>query len=195
MVGPHGLEWTTNPRRFTQEFVRSPARLEQLMELLARYEGRTYVPGSSHGLDLTELQWVELENAVRALGHSNGQSSSNAPVLNGDEIDDGDVNTDEGESVEDAGHVAAEADESAEVSGMAAEEAGAEDDAMSDTSSAMYDPEADPDAYARRLDELAGVLEMGEQEARSMRWGIAADRKGESLLQPRTLCFARVRHR
>ncbi|WVN88659.1 uncharacterized protein L203_103870 [Cryptococcus depauperatus CBS 7841] len=43
-------------------------------------------------------------------------------------------------------------------------------DEVSDGSSDLYDPDADPESFAQRLDELAGVLEMGEVEARSMRY-------------------------
>lgn len=50
-------------------------------------------------------------------------------------------------------------------------DSGDEDEATSDTSSAMFDPEADPEGWAIRQDELAGVLEMGEEEARAIRWG------------------------
>jgi hypothetical protein len=56
------------------------------------------------------------------------------------------------------------------------EEGGGEDEGeelMSETSSAMFDPDADPEGWGRRLDELAGVLEMGEVEARAIRWGPA----------------------
>ncbi|WVQ83862.1 hypothetical protein IAT38_006006 [Cryptococcus sp. DSM 104549] len=46
-----------------------------------------------------------------------------------------------------------------------------DEEGLSEGSSGMYDPDADPEAFARRLDELAGVLEMGEVEAKAMRWG------------------------
>jgi hypothetical protein len=51
----------------------------------------------------------------------------------------------------------------------------------SETSSAMFDPDADPEGFARRQDELAGVLEMGEKEAKAIRWGpaIGRERDGE----------------
>ena len=45
------------------------------------------------------------------------------------------------------------------------------DEVSSETSSALFDPEADPQGWAKRLDELAGVLEMDEEESRAMRWG------------------------
>lgn len=62
------------------------------------------------------------------------------------------------------------------------EEDGAEEeDGMSETSSAMFDQEADPQGWARRLDELAGVLEMGEEEARSLRWGPKMGRKQQGM--------------
>ncbi|GFZ49046.1 hypothetical protein JCM24511_06796 [Saitozyma sp. JCM 24511] len=51
------------------------------------------------------------------------------------------------------------------------EDEGEDVDVMSETSSAMFDPDADPEGWGRRLDELAGVLEMGEVEARAIRWG------------------------
>jgi hypothetical protein len=46
-----------------------------------------------------------------------------------------------------------------------------EDYAASETSSAMYDPDADPEGFARRQDELAGILEIGEEETRALKWG------------------------
>ncbi|EIW68622.1 hypothetical protein TREMEDRAFT_57164, partial [Tremella mesenterica DSM 1558] len=48
-----------------------------------------------------------------------------------------------------------------------------EEEAMSEGSSAEYDPETNPEEWANRLDELAGVLEVGEEEARAIRWGPA----------------------
>ena len=56
-----------------------------------------------------------------------------------------------------------------------------EDYAGSETSSAMFDPDADPEGWAARLDELAGVKEMGEEEARALRWGppFEKDQEGE----------------
>ena len=45
------------------------------------------------------------------------------------------------------------------------------DDAASDTSSADYDPDADPEGFAKRLDELAGVKEVGVREERAVRVG------------------------
>jgi len=64
-----------------------------------------------------------------------------------------------------------------------------EGDAKSETSSVMYDPEVDPEGFARRLDELAGTLEVGQVEARALRWGpaIASERQGE-------LCLSLVVH-
>ncbi|ODN96463.1 hypothetical protein L198_04177 [Cryptococcus wingfieldii CBS 7118] len=50
------------------------------------------------------------------------------------------------------------------------EEAG-DDEAGSDGSSEQYDPEGDPETFAKRLDELAGVLERGEVEAGELKWG------------------------
>jgi hypothetical protein len=67
----------------------------------------------------------------------------------------------------------------------AAEEEGDEDgDAKSETSSAEFDPDTDPEGFARRQDELAGTLEVGEQEARALRWGpaIGRERDGTSHL-------------
>lgn len=46
-----------------------------------------------------------------------------------------------------------------------------EEYAASETSSAMYDAAADPEGFATRLDELAGVLEMGEEEMQALKWG------------------------
>lgn len=46
----------------------------------------------------------------------------------------------------------------------------------SEGSSAAFDPDNDPVGFAERLDELAGVLEMGEAEARALRWGPAMGR-------------------
>lgn len=47
------------------------------------------------------------------------------------------------------------------------------EDALSETSSADYDPDADPDGFAQRLDQLAGVEEMSEIEAHALRSGPA----------------------
>lgn len=48
-------------------------------------------------------------------------------------------------------------------------------------SSAAYDPDEDPEGWAERLDELAGVLEVSEEEARALRWGpaIGLEKDGE----------------
>ena len=53
------------------------------------------------------------------------------------------------------------------------EEAGEEGEEMggSETSSVMFDAEADPEGFAKRLDELAGVLEKSEEEVRALKWG------------------------
>jgi hypothetical protein len=66
--------------------------------------------------------------------------------------------------------------------------------AKSETSSVMYDPEVDPEGFARRLDELAGTLEVGQEEARALRWGPAIGREGDgesyplvSMIQPDSL--------
>ncbi|WVR04358.1 hypothetical protein IAU60_001359 [Kwoniella sp. DSM 27419] len=55
-----------------------------------------------------------------------------------------------------------------------------EEYAESEGSSAQYDPDADPEGFAQRLDELAGVLEMGEEEARALRWGPAIGRERDA---------------
>ncbi|KAL1408470.1 hypothetical protein Q8F55_005282 [Vanrija albida] len=52
--------------------------------------------------------------------------------------------------------------------------------AESEGSSAAYDPDDDPEAWAERLDELAGVLEMSEVEARALRWGPAVGRERDA---------------
>jgi hypothetical protein len=52
-------------------------------------------------------------------------------------------------------------------------------DVASETSSGMFDPEADPEGWERRLDELAGELEMSEVEARALRWGPPMERQKE----------------
>lgn len=62
----------------------------------------------------------------------------------------------------------AEAEDEAEGEGEAE---GDEEDAASETSSAMYDPQVDPEGFARRLNELAGMMEMSEEETRAMRQG------------------------
>ncbi|WVQ76740.1 hypothetical protein IAR50_006414 [Cryptococcus sp. DSM 104548] len=71
-----------------------------------------------------------------------------------------------------------EEEPSAAMTGIAAagdetfdEEEAGEDEAGSDGSSEQYDPEGDPETFARRLDELAGVLERGEVEAGELKWG------------------------
>jgi hypothetical protein len=66
--------------------------------------------------------------------------------------------------------------------------------AKSETSSVMYDPEVDPEGFARRLDELSGTLEVGQEEARALRWGPAIGVKDDgesyppvSMIQPDSL--------
>jgi len=58
-----------------------------------------------------------------------------------------------------------------------------EGDAKSETSSVMFDYDVDPEGFARRLDELAGTLEVGEEEARALRWGpsIGKEANGSSF--------------
>ncbi|KAK4683951.1 hypothetical protein P7C73_g6257, partial [Tremellales sp. Uapishka_1] len=51
----------------------------------------------------------------------------------------------------------------------------------SENSSAAFDPEVDPVGYSKRLDELAGTLEMSEGEARATRWGPSLRRKSDSV--------------
>jgi len=53
-----------------------------------------------------------------------------------------------------------------------------EGDAKSETSSVMFDYDVDPEGFARRLDELAGTLEVGEEEARALRWGPVIGKEG-----------------
>lgn len=57
-----------------------------------------------------------------------------------------------------------------------------EGDGMSETSSAMYDPATDPEGFAKRLDELAGTLEISEEEARALRQGPAIGKGKKSEL-------------
>ncbi|KAK6904067.1 hypothetical protein I203_107581 [Kwoniella mangroviensis CBS 8507] len=47
----------------------------------------------------------------------------------------------------------------------------------SESSSAQYDPDTDPEGFAQRLDELAGVLEIGEEESKAIRWGLPISQK------------------
>jgi hypothetical protein len=63
--------------------------------------------------------------------------------------------------------------------------AGSEDERMSETSSAMFDPEADPEGYAMRLDELAGVLELSEKEEQALRWAPTKGAEQCEMLQLR----------
>ena len=58
-----------------------------------------------------------------------------------------------------------------------------EQDAKSETSSVMFDYDVDPEGFARRLDELAGTLEVGEEEARALRWGPAIGKEGKGQCQ------------
>ena len=71
----------------------------------------------------------------------------------------------------DEDQVADEEEEGGEDDEEGEEEEEEEYDGSSDTSSALFDPKADPDGFAKRLDELAGVLEVGEEEARALKWG------------------------
>ncbi|WVF70149.1 hypothetical protein IAT40_004937 [Kwoniella sp. CBS 6097] len=59
-----------------------------------------------------------------------------------------------------------------------------EEYAQSESSSAQYDPDADPEGFAQRLDELAGVLEVGEEEARALRWGPAMGKERDAPVLP-----------
>jgi hypothetical protein len=54
-------------------------------------------------------------------------------------------------------------------------------DASSDTSSVIFDPKTDPEGFARRLDELAGVLEVSEQEAQALKWGAPIKRQADGM--------------
>jgi hypothetical protein len=75
-----------------------------------------------------------------------------------------------------------EAGEEEEGEGAAEEDdADGDADAVSEGSSADYDRLTDPVGYAKRLDGLAGVLEMREDEARAMKWGpgMGRERDGE----------------
>ena len=87
----------------------------------------------------------------------------------------------EGEWTEGASPVRVEDEGSQGEVNEAAEE---EDDVEgSETSSVIFNHEADPEGWAKRLDELAGVLETSEVEARAIRWGpaIGHDKDGASL--------------
>lgn len=73
----------------------------------------------------------------------------------------------------------------------------ADDSYESEGSSDIFDPDNDPVGFAERLDELAGVMEMGEVEARALRWGPSmGGSHGECLCLagstscPRTSCGA-----
>lgn len=61
------------------------------------------------------------------------------------------------------------------------EEGEGEGDAKSETSSVMFDYDVDPEGFARRLDELAGTLEVGEEEARALRWGPEIGKEGNGV--------------
>jgi hypothetical protein len=58
------------------------------------------------------------------------------------------------------------------------------EDAKSETSSVMFDYDVDPEGFARRLDELAGTLEVGEEEARALRWGPEIRKEGNGRSVP-----------
>ncbi|WWC67596.1 uncharacterized protein I206_101506 [Kwoniella pini CBS 10737] len=47
----------------------------------------------------------------------------------------------------------------------------------SEGSSAQYDPDADPEGFAQRLDELAGTLEISEAERKAISWGLPISSK------------------
>lgn len=101
-----------------------------------------------------------------------GYSYQNASVIQGDEDLSGIADNGDGPSFEHG--YEATLDREAEMAGIPVEEADGEveesyDDA-SDGSSDLYDPDADPEAFAKRLDALAGVLEMNEVEATALKW-------------------------
>ncbi|CAK9784282.1 hypothetical protein CC85DRAFT_284891, partial [Cutaneotrichosporon oleaginosum] len=52
-------------------------------------------------------------------------------------------------------------------------------DSSPQDSSREYSPDMNPAGFAERLDELAGILEVGEEEARAVRWG--PDLSGEDV--------------
>ncbi|WWC87152.1 uncharacterized protein L201_002038 [Kwoniella dendrophila CBS 6074] len=47
----------------------------------------------------------------------------------------------------------------------------------SEGSSAQYDPDTDPEGFAQRLDELAGVLEITPAESNAIKWGLPLSKK------------------
>ena len=79
-----------------------------------------------------------------------------------------------------AGDMTAETDDN---EGQVKEGGEGEQDAKSETSSVMFDYDVDPEGFARRLDELAGTLEVGEEEARALRWGPAIGKEGKGQCQ------------
>lgn len=58
----------------------------------------------------------------------------------------------------------------------------------SDSSSAAFDPDEDPGGWAERLDELAGLLEVSEEEARALRWGPAIGLETDGTLMCARCC-------
>lgn len=91
-----------------------------------------------------------------------------SPAAPGAEADD-----EEGDEDEEVGD---EEEEEAEESGDEEEE-GEEDGTGSEGSSILFDRDMDPEGWAKRLDEIAGVLEMNEVENRAIRWGPAIGRQ------------------
>jgi hypothetical protein len=57
------------------------------------------------------------------------------------------------------------------------------EETFSEGSSAVFDADNDPAGFAERLDELAGVLEVREDEARAVRWGPDLSGGGECWLE------------
>lgn len=96
----------------------------------------------------------------------------NASAIQGDEDLSGIADNSDSPSLEHEYEAAL--DRQAQMADIPVEEAEGEveesyDDA-SDGSSDLYDPDADPEAFAKRLDELAGVLEMNEVEQTALKW-------------------------
>jgi hypothetical protein len=91
-----------------------------------------------------------------------------------DDDEHGDEDNEEGEGEEDEEEEEDEDDEGQDE----------DDDNASATSSQVYDRESDPEGYASRLDELAGVLEMGQVELNAIKWGpvMGKQRDGEFKL-------------
>lgn len=146
-------------------------------------------PGAPSYRQPSSHQTVGLGIAGPSIPDLGDQSSSYEYNPNASGAYDEEVTQEEGDDEDEEGE-----GEGAEREG---EGEGVEDedgDAVSEGSSADYDRVNDPEVYAKRLDGLAGVLEMREDEARAIKWGPSIGRERDGELAPTALYSTILSH-